>query len=215
MDIGSAPAELPKNIEASSIYRAGGYLILHDLLSSAETADLHADAEKVRAVGTRCLLEHSDGAEERGGNPARAFRLAPGSQRQWDVLSSALLLHKLSQIVGATVAPLGGGSFIYYEAPGDFLALHRDIVTCDLALITALNEPAPEQSSGGLLVYPEFIARRLSMARKAGRQAATAVRLQQGETVLLLGGVVPHEVAPMFGNQERVVSVMCYRFPTA
>ena len=35
--------------------------------------------------------------------------------------------------------------------------------------------------------------------------------LTRGETIVLLGGILPHEVIPMAEGQERIVSVMCYR----
>jgi hypothetical protein len=110
------------------------------------------------------------------------------------------------------VAPTGGGTYTYYEQPGDFLALHRDIVRCDLAAITCLSE-ACATPGGGLLVYPRHATEPLSGARAAGRTAATRVPLGPGDTATLLGGIVPHEVTAMQAGQERIVSVMCYRLP--
>jgi hypothetical protein len=37
------------------------------------------------------------------------------------------------------------------------------------------------------------------------------VPLRPGQTVVMLGGIVPHHVLPMAQGQVRVVSVLCYR----
>jgi len=52
------------------------------------------------------------------------------------------------------------------------------------------------------------------VVRAAGACAATPVPLDPGQTVALLGGIVPHEVTPMAADQERIVAVMCYRMKT-
>jgi hypothetical protein len=112
--------------------------------------------------------------EERGGTPARAFRFALARDCQWRLLSSATVLRSLAQVVGRAVMLAGGGSLIYYEEPSDFLELHRDIIGCDLAMITSLGEFAPASGGGELLVYPEFRGRPLAAVRAAGRSAATS-----------------------------------------
>ena len=59
----------------------------------------------------------------------------------------------------------GLGSFSYYE-PGDFLALHRDIVTCDVTLLTCLRDTAagtPDRS--GLRIYPAYARLPLTQLR--------------------------------------------------
>jgi hypothetical protein len=66
-------------------------------------------------------------------------------------------------------------------------------------------------STGELMVYPEFIREPLSAVRAAGRGAGTSVPLDRGHTIILLGGIVPHEVAPTCASQERIVAINCYR----
>jgi hypothetical protein len=205
--------DVPPEIAASPLYAAGGFAIIPDLFAADALADLMVEALSVRPTGQRNVLAVvSDGTEGRGGSPGRAFTSAHGREVQWRLFSAPALLASLSQLCGLA-EPTGGGTYTYYEQPGDFLALHRDIVTCDLALLTCLGETCATPSGGGLLVYPGHATEPLSSARAAGRSAAKPVLLGPGETVALLGGIVPHEVAPMQLGQSRIVSVMCYRLP--
>jgi hypothetical protein len=55
----------------------------------------------------------------------------------------------------------------------------------------------------------------LSTARASGRSAGTSIPLDRGHTMILLGGIVPHEVAPASPGQERIVAINCYRALTA
>jgi hypothetical protein len=114
-----------------------------------------------------------------------------------------------------TVSPTGGGTYSYYEQAGDFLAVHRDVLQCDIAVITSLTRCETAGSTGELVVYPEFIREPLSAVRAAGRGAGTSVPLDRGQTIILMGGIVPHEVAPTCAGQERIVAINCYRAQTA
>jgi hypothetical protein len=206
----SDPDSLPIAVTLSKIHASGGALILPDLLGPDAVAELEAESRFARAAGQRNELEVSDGAEGRGGNPARALRSAHGGDVQRRLFGAPSLVSALERSCGLTVNPTGGGTYSYYEYPGDFLALHRDIVTCDLTVITCLNETGGA-TRGGLLVYPRHINDPLSKVRAAGRTAATPVTICYGVSAALLGGVVPHEVTGMEPGQERIVSVMCYR----
>jgi hypothetical protein len=79
-----------------------------------------------------------------------------------------------------------------------------------VAVITCLSLRVPDISAGGLHVYPEYIQEPLSRVRATGG-GGRAVPLARGETIVLFGGILPHEVIPMAEGQERIVSVMCYR----
>jgi hypothetical protein len=197
---------------ASWLSESAGYAVIPEILTKQGFTELQSEAVAVRSTGARCFAAAPGAVEERGGCPGRAFRLAVGSDCQWRLLTSDAVLRSLARVVGRSLLPAGGGSLIYYEEPGDFLELHRDIVGCELALITVLSEIAPSSGSGELLVYPGFRSRLLGEARDAGRGAATPVLLRRGESVVMLGGILPHEVTPLLPGQERIVSVMCYRF---
>lgn len=203
--------EIPPEIKASTLCASGGFAVIPGLFAEEDFPELVAEAWSARAAGKRNVLAVPERLEERGGSPCRAFTSAHGGTVQWRLFSAPMMVASLVQICGLSVSPTGGGSYTYYENAGDFLALHRDIITCDLALITCLKETAPEHQGGGLLVYPSHVREPLSSVRVAGRTAAMPVRLRLGDTIALLGGIVPHEVVPMEPRQERIVSVMCYQ----
>jgi hypothetical protein len=121
----------------------------------------------------------------------------------------------LRRLCGFEVFATGGGTYSYYEQAGDFLAVHRDVLQCDVAVITSLTPCSADGSTGELVVYPEFIHEPLSAVRAAGRASGTPVPLDRGHTIILLGGILPHEVAPTCAGQERIVSINCYRAQTA
>jgi len=211
MITGACPFEIPPEIKVSALYASGGFVVFRGLLADESFRELVAEALTARAGGKRNVLAASDRTEERGGSPCRAFTSAPGGVVQWRLFSAPALLASLAQICGLSAQPTGGGSYTYYEEAGDFLALHRDIVTCDLAVITCLQETAPEHCGGGLLVYPRHMSEPLLSVRAAGRATAIPAVLRRGDTIALLGGIVPHEVIPMEQRRQRIVSVMCYR----
>ena len=208
-----ASLALPPEITSSQLYAKGGFTLVERLFSEEDLRELQTEALTARSAAFRNELAASSEIEEqeRGGSPARAFSSAPGGAVQLRLFRASVVLGWLEQISGASVVPTGGGSFTYYERAGDFLSLHRDIATCDLALITCLEETASSETAGGLLVYPEYMLEPLSSVHAAGRASATPVPLRCGETIALFGGLVPHEVAGMDPRQERIVSLMCYR----
>jgi hypothetical protein len=109
------------------------------------------------------------------------------------------------------VTPTGErGTYSYYVRQGDYLALHRDVEACDVAVITCVYESALNVG-GGLCVYPDRIHEPLSAIRAAPERGMVSVPLRPGQTVVMLGGIVPHHVLPMAQGQVRIVSVLCYR----
>ncbi len=203
-------SQIETEISASPLHAAGGFIVVSAIFSQSEMAELRTEASNARATGNRQVFAEFVPCEERGGTPKRAFLSAPGSQTQWRLFSAPRLATTIKSITGLTVRPTGSGSFTYYECEGDCLALHRDIETCDLAVITCIDENSTSSGGGRLLAYPQFINKSLEAARLAGPAAATPVWLRTGNTILLLGGMVPHEVAPTKAGEERIVSVMCF-----
>jgi hypothetical protein len=205
------PLEIPQEIAELRLYGLGGFAVLPELFNKNDLAMLREEATSVRPTGKRSYADISDRTEERGGAPGRSFRSASGLQTQLRIFSSETVIDSLVDTLGGAVRLAGSGSFTYYEEPGDYLELHRDIVTCDLAVITCLDETSTTSEGGKLLAYPEFRGEPLADVRASGRAGATPINLRPGETVVMLGGIVPHEVTPMMPGQERIVSVMCYR----
>ena len=201
----------PAEIFESRLFAAGGYLVVQGLFDEQTLQDLLAEAEGVRIEAERVLVTDSDGTEGRGGFPARAYRSGAGGDLHWGLHSCPQMAETLTGVCGLDVSALGRGTYSYYEQTGDFLAVHRDVLQCDVAVITALTRCTMDCPAGELVVYPDLIREPLSTARAVGRAAGTSVPLDRGHTMILLGGIVPHEVAPASPGQERIVAINCYR----
>lgn len=201
----------PQEILQSHLLAAGGYLVVEGLFGEETLQGLRTEADVVRPEARRGYVADSDGTEGRGGSPARAYRSGGARELHWGLHGCQQMSETLSQLCGVAVSPTGGGTYSYYEEAGDFLAVHRDVLQCDIAVITSLTPAIPDSSAGELVVYPEFIREPLSTVRHAGRGLGTLVPLDRGQTIILLGGIVPHEVAPMRAGQERIVAINCYR----
>lgn len=153
-----------------------------------------------------------DSAEGRGGTPRRRMRSASGGEAQDAFYLAPWLSELLGSICGNPVVPTGSrGSYNYYLEAGDFLDLHRDIVTCDVALITSLHETETASvADGAIITYPGSRDRPLSAIRSTPAEGAHVVKLLPGQSVILLGGIVPHYIAPMAPGQVRITSVLCF-----
>jgi hypothetical protein len=201
----------PAEVLQSRLLAGGGYLVVRGLFDEQTLRDLRAEADLVRFESERMLLAESDGTEGRGGYPARAYRSGPGGDLHWALHGCQQMTETLAGVCELRVTPTGSGTYSYYEEPGDFLAIHRDVLQCDIAVITSLTECSMDRTEGELVVYPDFMREPLSAVRAAGRSAGRSIPLDRGHTMILLGGIVPHEVAPARPGQERIVAINCYR----
>ena len=205
----------PEEVLQSRLFAAGGYFVVAGLFDEDMLQALRAEADGARTESQRAIVPDSDGTEGRGGVPARAYRSGAGGQLHWCLHGCEQMAETLARVCGAKVTATGGGTYSYYEEEGDFLAVHRDVLQCDIAVITSLTHSRIEGSTGELVIYPQFIREPLSTVRSVGRSAGTYIPLDRGQTIILLGGLVPHEVAPTCAGQERIVAINCYRVDTA
>jgi hypothetical protein len=170
--------------------------------------------EALASSTTATRQEQTIGVEEfRGGSPARRLFSQAGGAQQRGVYLSQSVRQPLAVMVGHDLAPTGQvGSYSYYLRAGDHLALHRDVVGCDLAVITCLCDTGGGASPGGtLLLYPGRNLETLGVIRATPEQGAIAVSLSPGHSLVLLGGIVPHAVSPVTEGQRRVVSLLCFQ----
>lgn len=194
----------------SELMRRGGCVFIDDMLPAHLLAGLCAEAAACKAEARRTVWADSQKNEDwRGGDPARAYAGATGGSTQTSIFASPDLARYLSDICGLRLRIAGVGSFSYYD-PGDFLALHRDILVCDITLLTCLRDTASGTSDrSGLRIYPAYAHRPLTQLRAETAPAHIDLHLDCGQTAVLLGGIVPHEVLPMAAHQHRTVSVVC------
>jgi hypothetical protein len=203
---------IPRVMLRSPLMARGGFAVFRGLFAPALMTGLRREAQRQIQHAQDVRVERSDAESVRGGDPARKYLNAPGGEIQQSIYLDPVLRRTVSSTVGLATVPTGaGGTFTYYCRPGDFLTIHRDIVTCDVAVITCVEDSGVQGSGGKLCVYPERIREGLPSLRRDPVTGAVPVRLEPGDTIVLLGGIVPHCALPVSEGQRRVVSLLCYR----
>jgi hypothetical protein len=209
------PKAIPELIRNSPLMGKGGFDVFVGLLDDHDHAQMLAEAINLFTTASVNEVLTADNEDGRGGNPPRSYLVAPGGPIQDAFYHSDRLLSVLQQVTGTPLVQTGiRGTYSYYVRPGDYLALHRDIVTCDVAVITCLNEgPNVVGASGMLCLYPDRIYEPLSVIRESLEEKVVGVRLMAKQTIVLFGGIVPHMLLPVAEQQIRIISVLCYRIP--
>jgi hypothetical protein len=195
----------------------GGVAVLDHVPDPAIVRALALEAHSAYLQSSRQECADGNDAEGRGGVPRRALRTAGGGPVQDALYASEQLHALLSAHCGAWIVPSGNrGSYSYYVEPGDFLDLHLDVDACDVTLITVLQDDTdPREPAGGLVVYPHALGARLSRVRAAPDMGAALVKAQAGQSILILGGLVPHRVEPIADRGPRIISALCFRATAA
>lgn len=211
------PAFIPPVIRDSPLMRQSGYAVYEGVVDDNTRNILLAEALSVSAQAAACDIPVSDAEEVRGGRPARRFLSGPGGPAQEAFYNAPWLLEFLREVTHRSLAPTGvRGTYSYYARPGDYLAVHRDIVTCDVAVITCLSDVSENTGDGGMLcLYPTRLSERLSVIRATPARGALKLHLKPGQTLVMYGGIVPHALLPVADKQVRVVSVLCYHVSQA
>lgn len=213
MTSAAGPADLPPGLRAGQLLARGGYAVYPALPGAETTQRLLAEAVAASVGAGENRVERWDGREERGGSPDRCLLVAEGGPVQDALYQAPWLAAFLSDAAGIAVTPSGlRGSYSYYVRPGDYLGLHRDVEVCDLALITCLHDgPGSSGEAGALRLYPDRRDEPLADIRRSPATGAALVRLRPGESIVMLGGLVPHSLEPVARDQVRIVSVLCFR----
>lgn len=213
-ELAAAPLGDPvQALVAGLLGRAGGVAVFDGVPDPFTCQALAYEAREAYPGSTRQGLEQGDEADGRGGTPSRALQTAGGSHVQ-DALYSSPWLHAfLSAQCGHPIVPSGNrGSYSYYVEPGDFLGLHLDVDTCDVTLITVLHDGTdPAGPAGGLAVYPDALGAPLRQVRAAPEAGISLVKARPGQSIVILGGLVPHRVLPLGPSGQRIISALCFR----
>jgi len=210
--IAAPPQPLPRAIRDSELMKSEGCAIFDRFPGAAVCARLLAESRLCLQGAVTTAITTSDDEEVRGGNPARRFISAGGGSEQMAFCNDPKTMRFLSEICNAPVRPTGEcGTYAYYARPGDHLALHRDIETCDIAVVTCLLDRHGEGSSGGLTrYYPDRPHEPLSRIRATPDDGAMRVRVPVGSTLVMFGGIVAHLIEPVAAGELRVVSILCF-----
>jgi hypothetical protein len=193
--------------------RKGGFLVVEGFLNQQGYDLMLSEAVQLARAASVSDVSVSDDEEVRGGTPARHFRSVPGGLVQEAFYHSPQMLDYLRELCNVAVVPLGGrGTYSFYAQTGDYLAIHRDIESCDVAVITCLyNAPQQHSQGGALCLYPSRLFEPLSIVRSTPAEGAVLVNLSPGQTIIMFGGIIPHTLLPVSAGQTRIVSVLCYR----
>lgn len=205
--------EIPEVIRRSHLMKRGGFEVFEGLVDEKLRRDMLAEAVALLPHATRCEVLTSDDQEVRGGRPRRAFSNGQGGPLQHAFNQSPAVLEFLRRLTSPGLTLTGEiGTYSYYIKAGDYLDIHRDIVTCDVAVITCLHDRVLTDGDGGYLcLYPQRTSEPLSWIRATPGAGAVKVRVGVGQTIVLYGGIVPHALLPVAEGQARIVSVLCYR----
>jgi hypothetical protein len=155
-----------------------------------------------------------DGETWRGGSPDRWLESAAGGDHLQAFYHSPRTLALLHQLTGLAWTQSGAaGTYSYYRRAGHHLGVHRDVDECDLAVITCVHDSAGGGAgrAGALCLFPERTAETLEELRARPDDGAVYVRLEPGQSLVLLGGIVPHRVLPVGERHARIVAPLCYR----
>jgi hypothetical protein len=204
---------IPDFVLRSTMVTTHGGFAITDTIPDPHTLDaLRREAWAAYDTADRQECDTGDGEDGRGGTPRRRLFSAGAGPAQDAFYHDPALAQQLSALCGMSVRRSGSrGSYSYYATEGDYLDLHRDIETCDVTLITVLHDAsAASSASGALVVYPDRMSEPLSEIRARPDDGAVVLKLLPGQSIILLGGVVPHYVAPVAHGQARVISALCF-----
>jgi hypothetical protein len=191
---------------------AGGVALIDELPDQRLLGALLEEALACYPGADRQDVTDDDNAAGRDGTPARHLYTAAGGPVQDALYAAPWLSDYLSSVCGATITPSGSrGSYSYYVHDGDYLGLHLDIETCDVTLVSVLRDDAGQQdSSGGLLVHARHLGSELHSVRSAPKDGLGLVKATPGQSIVLLGGLLPHETVPISPGRPRVISALCF-----
>lgn len=198
----------------AALIQSGGAVVIDDLLTPDWLCALRDEALSRRAGAKEQRKEISDPGGWRAGNPNRYLASAEAGPVLDEIYADRGLKSRLTALAGARLQPTGTmGTYSYYDRPSHFLGLHRDIKTCDVTLITCLDRQNGSKPSGALRLYPKSI--RKPLERVGADDPHRDVDMKAGQSVLLLGGCIPHEVLPASEGYRRVISVLCFEMQPA
>jgi hypothetical protein len=176
------------------------------------------DAGQLGGLVADALASHANAAESRvhfsesrgRGDPDRWLESAPGGQVLNDFVSSVDVAGALHALTGVDWTPAGPGSWSYYRSEGHHLGIHRDVAVCDLAVITCVVDEGRSGRSGLLRVWPTRSRATPDELRRSAH-GHVDLRVSAGDTVVLLGGLLPHCVLPLAVGHLRIVAPICYQ----
>jgi hypothetical protein len=204
--------DIQRRLGRSDLMRAGGAVVT-TVADAGTIAALEDEAMSLWDGADTVYVARPRDEDTKRGDPDRWLDWATGGPALRDFYGKRGVLDLLGRLTGIDWQPSGDqGMYSYYRRPGQYLGLHRDIDTCDLAVITCVYDGVPSNpgTSGTLCLYPERIGERLSRIRATPDRGRVFLRLPVGRSLILLGGMIPHTLLPMAPGHVRIVAPLCY-----
>jgi hypothetical protein len=86
-----------------------------------------------------------------------------------------------------------------------------DIDSCDVTLISVLRDDSPPMDpAGSLLVHTEHLGADLDTVRRDPERGTAVAKARPGQSIVILGGMVPHETIPVGNQGPRIISDLCF-----
>ena len=144
-----------------------------------------------------------------------AFRMASFGPRGCAVFSDELLLRVLRQLAGTPVRLNKKCScYLEYYRPGDYIAVHRDIDSCEATVLIYLKVEPAGSMWPVLNIYPDRRAGPIVDQKRAPLvREPVAVRCCPGRVLMMVGSEIPHERPPLVKSQRVLAAAACYCFP--
>jgi hypothetical protein len=211
----SAVAERPTDgtdgLLSSRLIARGGFEIVPRMLSRSTLMAMFDEATRAFPGAKEERRDEPDDEDWRGGLPPRRLLTAAGGPVQDSVYCSPAVVRLLGELVGVRLRPSSNrATYSYYCRPGDGLALHRDVVRCDISVIVVVSDNGDHRGGGELVVYPDALHQPLGAVRADLDSGAVTLCLAPGETVVIAGGMLPHRVLPVAEGHYRISAPMCY-----
>ena len=188
---------------------AGGALVLDHLVTPDWVAALRHEARAARPGAAPQHRAQPCPGGWRAALPAQRLSSAPGGPVLDAIYAAPDLAERIGRLAGTAARPTGSrGSYSFYDRPGDFLGLHRDIHTCDVTLIVCLERSGGTGRTGALRLYPGAV--RSPLEEIGTGTPARDISMRPGQAVVLLGGAIPHRVLPADETFRRTIAVLCY-----
>jgi hypothetical protein len=197
----------------SPLLARGGYAVYENVFTRTALDALVLEARERYWAGDEQVTAVAAGDVGRGGHPTRKLVYSGGGEVQNDLYAAPALVRFLERICGARVRPTGErGGFLYYTRRGDHIGLHLDVDKCELVVLTMLQDHSPPGTTGGsYVIFPDHVGAAIPNVREAAQQGAgLRVKLRPGQSLVMLGGLVPHLVRPVDAQQARITSALCF-----
>lgn len=184
------------------------------ILAPGELVELQEEAFAAAAQAQMAWVPRPIDDARGKGDPERWLDVAPGGATLHRHYHSPKIRELLAQLTGLRWMTSGDqAGYSLYRCAGHHLGLHRDIDACEIAVITCVYDDRPPLagSAGSLVLYPSRASDSLAQIRSSMDAGAILVTLRPGDSLVLLGGQIPHRLLPVAAGHTRIVAPLCYR----